>query len=407
MKPKILFVDDSIHVLNSLRLNLRTHRQVWDMFFACGGIEAVQKLETESFDVLVTDLRMPELDGTELLHIANERYPHMARIVLSGYAEENSALKNMALSHHYLSKPCNTGLLIKTITDLLPCQDVPLSPEMRRLISGLQSLPALSDTYTELQSALKDNNVSIRELCGIMEKDMAMVATVLRVANSPYFGGHSRISSIEYAVQLLGIRTLRSIMITTQLFSKLDQSINPEFSFSKLWDHCIRVAGLTHIISEQERVSQTTCDNCFIADMLHDIGKLVLCVLMPKEFNMVLKILSTDTERTHDIEKQILGASHADIGAYLMSRWGFEQEQIKAVLYHHSESIMKINTPSSIFITHIANIIDHELNESSNQNNYGIEHEKQAIISKYTSNKYDELKFICKNRITEQFLART
>jgi YesN/AraC family two-component response regulator len=75
------------------------------MFFACGGIEAVQKLETASFDVLVTDLRMPELDGTELLHIANERYPHMARIVLSGYAEENSALKNMALSHHYLINP--------------------------------------------------------------------------------------------------------------------------------------------------------------------------------------------------------------------------------------------------------------------------------------------------------------
>jgi len=170
MKPKILFVDDSLHVLNSLRLNLRTKRQVWDMTFACGGIEAVQKLEAEPFDVLVTDLRMPELDGTELLRIAHERYPHMARIVLSGYAEENSALKNMALSHHYLSKPCNTELLIKTINDLLPCRDVPLSPEMRKLISGLQSLPALSGTYTELQSALKDDSVSIRELCGIMEK---------------------------------------------------------------------------------------------------------------------------------------------------------------------------------------------------------------------------------------------
>jgi len=194
-------------------------------------------------------------------------------------------------------------------------------------------------------------------------------------------------------------------MITTQLFSKLDQSINPEFSFSKLWDHCIRVAGLTHIISEQERASQIICDNCFIAGMLHDIGKLIFCVLMPKEFNMVLKILSNNTERTHDIEKQILGASHADIGAYLMSRWGFEQEQIKAVLYHHTESTTKTNILSPIFITHIANIIDHELNESSNQNNYGIEHEKQAVISKYTSSEYDKLKYICKNRINEQSFA--
>lgn len=406
MKPKILFVDDSIHVLNSLRLNLRTKRQVWDMTFACGGIEAVQKLETEPFDVLVTDLRMPELDGAELLRIAHERYPHMARIVLSGYAEENSALKNMALSHHYLGKPCNTEVLIKTINDLLPYQDVALSPEMRKLISGLQSLPALSETYAEFQSALTDVNVSIRELSDIIEKDMAMVATVLRVANSPYFAARSRISSVEYAIQLLGIRTLRSIMITRQLFSKLDQSINPEFSFSKLWDHSIRVAGLTHIISEQEKVPQIICDNCFIAGMLHDIGKLILCVLMPKEFNMVLKILQTDTEKNHTIENQILGVSHADIGAYLMYKWGFEQEQIKAVLYHHSEQITKENTSSSIFITHIANIIDHELNESENQNRYGIEHEKQAIIKKYTSDKYDELKYICENRINERSFAR-
>lgn len=89
-----------------------------------------------------------------------------------------------------------------------------------------------------------------------------------------------------------------------------------------------------------------------------------------------------------------------------MYKWGFEQEQIKAVLYHHSEQITKENTSSSIFITHIANIIDHELNESENQNRYGIEHEKQAIIKKYTSDKYDELKYICENRINERSFAR-
>ena len=406
MKPKILFVDDNPHVLNSLRLNLRATRQLWDMTFACSGIEALHILETEPFDVLVTDLRMPELDGTELLRIAQERYPHMARIVLSGYAEENSVLKNMALAHHYLGKPCNAALLIKTINNLLPCQDVLLSPQMRKIISGLQSLPALSTIYTELQSALQDDNVSTKQLCDILNKDMAMVATVLRVANSPYFGIRCRTSSVEHAVQLLGIRTLRSIIITAQLFSKLDQSINPDYSFSQLWDHCIRVASLTNFISEQEGVSQIVRGNCFIAGMLHDIGKIVIFVLMPKEFNMVLKIIHTESVNTHDAERKIIGASHADIGAYLMSRWGFEQEQIQAVLNHHSDAIDKTNTSSSLFITHIANIIDHELNVSIHQNNYGIEYEKKALISVYTNNKYDEIKYICKRRLSEQTVAR-
>lgn len=111
MKIKILFVDDEPMVLQGLQRVLRPLRNEWETAFANSGQEALEKLSQEPFDVIVTDMRMPGMDGGQLLTRVKERYPHMVRIILSGQADKTMVMKSVKPAHQYLAKPCDDATL--------------------------------------------------------------------------------------------------------------------------------------------------------------------------------------------------------------------------------------------------------------------------------------------------------
>ena len=103
---RLLFVDDEPRVLQGLKAGLYTRRKDWDMHFAEGGAKAIELMQDSHFDVLVTDLRMPGVDGTTLVARARADSPGTMRVVLSGYADERQSQGLVSLAHRYLSKPC-------------------------------------------------------------------------------------------------------------------------------------------------------------------------------------------------------------------------------------------------------------------------------------------------------------
>src|SRR5919109_3195906 len=113
---QILFVDDEVKVLQGLGRMLRGMRHEWDMTFVDDPRQAVELLPQKSFDAIVVDMRMPQMDGAELLAKAKELKPGMARIVLSGHAERESALRSVGLAHQFLSKPCDADTLRTTVS---------------------------------------------------------------------------------------------------------------------------------------------------------------------------------------------------------------------------------------------------------------------------------------------------
>ena len=361
MKKRILFVDDIRHVLNSLRLSLRGMNNEWDMVFALGGEEAASLLQRSQFDLLVTDMRMPGIDGAQLLALAHRDHPSMGRVILSGYAEEDCVLKNISLAHQYLSKPCTTQELVATIGNALSQDDALGSTRMKEVVSNLQSLPALPAVYRELAAALENNDTSWKEVCEILSKDMALVATVLRVANCAFFGLGGKVASLDHAVKLLGTQTLRTLVLSTHLFSIFDQKTMPVFSVSRLWNHSIRVAGFARLIATKENLPATSREDCAIAGMLHDIGKVILSVILPDDFRQVIDTVQLENCAVHEAEMRHLGVTHAEIGAYLMGIWGFGHAQREAVRFHHM-AVCDYAKPASVQnILHAANILDHEL----------------------------------------------
>jgi len=361
MKPKILFVDDEQNILDSLRLSLRGQRVDWDMTFALGGAQALEELGKHPHDVVVSDMRMPGMDGAQLLRRIQKGWPQMARIVLSGYSDKEGVLENVCLAHQYLGKPCRTADLTLAIRKALELHGVLANEKLKTVIARIDSLPALPDVYLEFVEALHDEDVSAKRVGDILSRDVSLSASVLRVVNCPFFGFSSRVSSLQHAATLLGIKTLRTLLLSSHLFTVLDGLEPVAFSVRMLWDHSIRVAGFARRIAEFEGLPETVRDDCAIAGLIHDIGKLVLGTKLPMEFAGVLETVHRDNCPLHEAEMAALGTTHAEVGAYLFGLWGFNHEQMGAVRWHQMMPFEASPVLSTQMIVHIANVLDHEL----------------------------------------------
>ena len=136
MKFQILFVDDDRKVLDGLRRMLSDKRREWDMLFAENGPAALEIMAANPVDVIVTDMRMPGMDGAELLDKVQEAHPGVVRLMLSGYTEKESLGKAFPPSHQFLSKPCPKDLLVSTIDNALQSRDLLASTGLRSLVGS-------------------------------------------------------------------------------------------------------------------------------------------------------------------------------------------------------------------------------------------------------------------------------
>ena len=150
---RILFVDDEARILDGLRRSLRGVRGEWEMVFAEGGVAALRECAAQSFDVVVSDARMPGMEGAELLGDVRELYPDAARIILSGQCSRNSVLRCVGVAHQFLSKPCEPATLRSAVQKVCAIRDVfPPGPK-REAISCAQWLPSQPAIRRELADA--------------------------------------------------------------------------------------------------------------------------------------------------------------------------------------------------------------------------------------------------------------
>lgn len=148
---RILFVDDDPNVLNGLKRSLWSMRKEWNMAFAPGGEEALKALEQAAFDVVVSDMRMPGMDGTQLQDEVLRRYPHIVRIILSGQSDQEMIFHSISATHQFLAKPCGGEQLKATIQRAFSLRDVLKSDSLRRLVAGMQTVPSLPTLFGEIK----------------------------------------------------------------------------------------------------------------------------------------------------------------------------------------------------------------------------------------------------------------
>lgn len=330
---RVLFVDDDTSLLDGLRARLHALRSQWEMVFVENGPRAVTELELRPVDAIVADVRMPAMDGVELLEIVRNRWPDAIRIVLSGCAGEQQSARLLSVVHQYISKPCEADQLENVISRCMQLRDVLNEPRLQALVGRIGHLPAMPRTCTNLRNAMADPAVSVREIAGIISEDPAVAAKVLQLVNSAFFRLARRITSIEQAVTYLGLNAIRTLVMAVEVFSAWrDDADVCELTPARLQKTAQAVATATRALAH----GTAFADDALMAGLLHNIGHWVLLKECPQQLQRAIDLARTRSIALHVAEQDVIGASDAAVGAYLLGIWGLPYPVIEAVAFQHS-----------------------------------------------------------------------
>lgn len=322
---------------------MHSMRDQWDMTFVTGGEQALEALAHEPYDAVITDMKMPRMDGAQLLEEVKEHYPAVIRLVLSGQANQEAVLRSIGPAHQYLSKPCDPNELKLRLAQAFVMRDLLRNEKVRALVSGLKSIPSLPGMYHEIMAELRSEDASLERIAKIVSKDAGMTAKVLQLANSAFMGVRYEVSNPTQAVTLIGTEMVRALVLSVHVFSQFEDRQGAAPYLTALWEHSIAVGCLAQHIAAGEKCGKALVDESFTAGLLHEIGKLVLLAQVPKEYGAILDTVKGKSASLASAERERFGCTHADLGAYLMSIWGLPHPLIHAVAFHDrpSESVEK------------------------------------------------------------------
>ncbi len=354
---RILFVDDDQALLDGLRDALRPHRRRWTMSFVVSGEEALARLEAEPHDVVISDLRMPGMDGASLLELVRDRCPAAVRIVLSGHAEMRMVARAAAAAHRLIAKPCDTQDLARVIERSCALQEIAARVELDPRAMGASALPSVPRVCAELTELLSSGGAGAADAARIIEQDIAMAAKVLQLANSAYFGRRSPVSRVCEAVAYLGLDTLRAYVLHVAAFQELRVlSPIPGFDLDALHGHCTRVARLAARLAAETGAG----NDAFTAGLLHDVGLLVMASQDPEGLAGVLALAREQRRPVHHIEREEHGVTHAEVGAHLLALWGLPHTVTEAVAGHQDGEWLELPF-DTVAAIHVANALVEEV----------------------------------------------
>jgi HD-like signal output (HDOD) protein len=359
----VLFVDDEPPVLDGLRSRLHRLHNKWNMEFVNSGALAIEQMQTRPYDVIVSDLRMPAMDGAKLLEIVSGRWPQTIRIVLSGYAELEQTIRLVPFAHQYLSKPCQPQQLESVIDRCLLLHELLNQPRLRAIVGRIRKLPSLPSIYVALQSIVRDDSVTLSDVAKLVAADSALAARVLQIVNSAFFRLSRRISNIEQAVSYLGFQAIRNLAMSVEIFSRWPGGGCAGLDLDKLQLHVHAVAGAVNALTAKTPIA----DDAMLAGLLHDIGYWILAQECPDDLGKAVELAVSTGIPLHAAENQILGASHAEIGAYLLGIWGLPYTVVEAVAHHHQPE----RVAHSSFDVLAAVVISHSLTPEDDASAFG------------------------------------
>ena len=359
MKRRILFVDDEPNILRGLQRSLRPLRDSWIMVFEAGGRKALDRLETESFDVIISDMRMPDMDGGQLLSQVQKKYPKMVRIILSGHADRELTMKSVTSAHQYLSKPCEKKTLVSAVNRACSLRDLMNRKPIRNVVTAIGTMPSLPSLYSNIMETLNSDSASVASVGEIISKDIGMTAKVLQLVNSSFFAMPRHVATPSEAAVILGIDVLKTLVLTIEVFSAYKKTTMDILPMARIHEHCVNTGVIAMKIAKLEKQDKEVMDNAMIAGVLHDLGRLILAESFPDEYRQVMDRVRKGECMVHEAEAEAFGISHAEIGGYLLGLWALPDNIVEGVMFHHKPSDLVSDRFELCGMVHIANIMEY------------------------------------------------
>jgi HD-like signal output (HDOD) protein len=353
MSIRIVFVDDELNILQAMRRSFHNMREEWSMEFVSSGAAALESLAKAPADVIVSDMRMPGMDGWQLLAEVKKLYPQTVRLVLSGHADPSSVMRAVGTAQLYLAKPCESGALKAAIVQTQMLRQLLSNDRLALLAGGVGMLPSAPAAFQEILACLQNPAASLADAAQIIGRDVAMVANIMKLVNSAFFGSRRPITTTDRAVAYLGMDTLGALVLGHSVFQSGVATGIAGFSLEKLWQHSLQTGVAARAIAFSENLPAAKADEAFLAGVLHDVGKVV--------FATKAAALSSDASA---VDMAQMEAHHAEVGAYLLGLWGFPNLIVEAVAFHHTPSQASEKGLGLPGIVHIADRLVHLKSEN-------------------------------------------
>lgn len=333
---KVLFVDDEISILKSIR---RSFFNVdFEVFTASGVEEGLELLEKEQIDIVVSDFRMPVMDGIQFLKIVKEKHPSISRIILSGYVEHAAVVRALVsgTASTYIAKPWDDAVLEARIIHILDTQKILRDKKLLNLINSIEKLPTLPSIYQEFTEAI-ENEKSIKEISEIIKKDASISAKVLQIANSAFYGLKGT-TSISHAMAYLGLNPVKDIVLTVSLTNKMQWN---ELQTQHLRDIFRHAALVNRYIPKFYNL----CEGAPVikqfpaVGLTHDIGKIILLQYYPDRYESILANMKKNPGMDFYASELDLGFhenTHTEIGAFFLDWWNMPEIIMEVALFHHT-----------------------------------------------------------------------
>ena len=235
--------------------------------------------------------------------------------------------------------------------------DSPMLPEMQaiaadEIVRQLHNLPTLSSVVVELLSCVDQDDIDIATLARKVSLDQALAAKTLRFANSSFFGSHSKVTTIQQAISLLGMQSVRHLVTASALAGHFPEGDCPGFDSRAFWRHSIATAVCCKVLAMHLHLNQ---DFAFTAGLLHDIGRLVLVSRFPQQYSAAIAYRASVDCYLLDAERAVLTTDHVAVGQALAAQWNFSEVIQNAISGHHEPD--SFGSGSIASIVHVANSI--------------------------------------------------
>ncbi|MEV4639851.1 response regulator [Actinoplanes sp. NPDC049548] len=312
--PRVLFVDDEPRILDGLRRSLRGRRGEWDMEFANGGAEALERLAATPCDVVVSDMRMPGMDGAQLLTEVSRSHPGTARVVLSGHIEEEAIVQVAMAGHRFLTKPSDAETLTAVVDQLLLHTSAAHPATARRIAGAVRSIPVLPG-HADGIDALLAPDANLDTAVSTATRDIGLAAKLLQLSSSRFFGARPRNYSIEAIVHAMGVTMIQAVADAGSSWSPPGWYPGAAPVLAATWCHARATARLAERLA-----SPANRPHAQAAALLQDVGRLICLAREDGEPAAV------DLENgTRD------GVPFRDAGVELLHLWGVPAPIIGAV----------------------------------------------------------------------------
>ncbi len=353
---RVLFVVDDADPLNGTRQTLGEVRPEWTVHLAADARAALGRLDAALYDVVVCDMSLTGMGGSALLGRIKDQHPATVRVALSGRAGPEEFLKVVGPAHQYLAKPCDTGDLITTIERSVALRRTLANDQLLQVVSRIESLPTLPQLYAEMQKALNGPDSSLSRVAAILEQDPAMSTNVLKLVNSAFFGQRRQVRDIGHALNLLGTDHIAALVLARGFFRQFDSYSARALEVSHIWERSLMAGQIAATLARADGAGRSMEEHAATAGLLHDVGILVLATTFPRYVELAPRLAATDARRS-ELETEHIGASHAEVGAYLLGIWGLPDTIVSAVAYHESPALETHSTLGVLTYVHVASVI--------------------------------------------------